>query len=147
MKPSFPPKPAAALADDTACPCGQNLSASKGRLQPVPFGRCCGPLLRGTQTAVHAEALMRSRYTAYVLKDEAYLRASWHSQTCPAELALENDIEWLGLKVHWHKPLDANHAEVAFTARYRQNGKIYRLQEHSRFVCEQGHWLYWDARA
>ena len=52
----------------TPCPCGS------GRA----FGACCGPALSGERPAPTAEALMRSRYTAFTLRDTAYLLASWH---------------------------------------------------------------------
>ena len=60
----------------------------------MTFGECCGPLLQGKQFAVDAEALMRSRYTAYVLGDAAYLRRSWHPDTCPADLSLDAGMQW-----------------------------------------------------
>ena len=50
----------------TPCPCGS------GRA----FGACCGPALSGERPAPTAEALMRSRYTAFTLHDTAYLLAS-----------------------------------------------------------------------
>src|SRR5699024_3702211 len=55
------------------CPCGTT----------EDYGLCCGPLLAGEQTASTAEALMRSRYTAFVVGNDTYLAASWHSQTRP----------------------------------------------------------------
>ena len=88
---------------------------------------------------------MRSRYSAYVLGDLAYLRHSWHPSTCPPDLCLDNDVQWLGLKIERHHPISATEAEVVFVARYRHQGRAYRLHEHSRFVREQGRWLYLDA--
>ena len=88
---------------------------------------------------------MRSRYSAYVLGDVAYLRKSWHPQTCPAELTPDADVQWLGLKIERHRQTSATEAEVVFVARYRQMGRTFRLREHSRFVLEQGHWLYLEA--
>jgi len=88
---------------------------------------------------------MRSRYTAYVLGDEAYLRATWHPDTCPADLQLDPATKWLGLEVRAHRPIDADHAEVEFVARYRVQGRGARLHERSRFVRDaQGRWLYVD---
>lgn len=113
----------------------------------MTFGECCGPLLQGKQFAVDAEALMRSRYTAYVLGDAAYLRRSWHPDTCPADLSLDAGVQWLGLKIERHTRISSTHAEVVFIARYRLDGRVYRLAEHSRFVLEQGRWLYCEALA
>ena len=134
-------------ADTQPCPCGRSGSASKGRSRTVTFGECCSPLLQGKQFAVDAEALMRSRYTAYVLGDAAYLRRSWHPDTCPADLSLDAGVQWLGLKIERHTRISSTHAEVVFIARYRLDGRVHRLAEHSRFVLEQGRWLYCEALA
>ena len=134
-------------ADTQPCPCGRSGSASKGRSRTVTFGECCSPLLQGKQFAVDAEALMRSRYTAYVLGDAAYLRRSWHPDTCPADLSLDAGVQWLGLKIERHTRISPTHAVVVFIARYRLDGRVYRLAEHSRFVLEQGRWLYCEALA
>lgn len=125
----------------TPCPCGR----------PLPYTQCCGPLHAG-QPAADAEALMRSRYSAFVLGDAAYLRASWHPDTCPAE-PLPADppgqrTRWLGLTVQQHRVTGPDTAEVAFVARYRVGGgSAVRLVEHSRFVRIDGRWLYLDALA
>ena len=132
-------------ADTQPCPCGRSGSASKGRSRTVTFGECCSPLLQGKQFAVDAEALMRSRYTAYVLGDAAYLRRSWHPDTCPADLSLDAGMQWLGLKVERHTRISPTQAEVVFVARYRLDGRVHRLAECSRFVLEQGRWLYREA--
>ncbi|SOD57331.1 SEC-C motif-containing protein [Pseudoxanthomonas wuyuanensis] len=92
---------------------------------------------------------MRSRYTAYVMKDEAYLRASWHPDTCPAELQLQDALGartvWLGLTVKRHAVTGADSAEVEFIARYRSGGAAaVKLHEISRFVRSDGRWLYLD---
>lgn len=87
---------------------------------------------------------MRSRYCAYVLGLVDYLRASWHPSTCPADLAPDPATRWLGLEVKRHRAIDADHAEVSFVARWRVQGRGGRMQETSRFVREQGRWLYLD---
>lgn len=134
-----------ALPDTAPCPCGRCEPAAKRQPRPVAFGNCCAPLLRGQQAAADAQALMRSRYSAYVLGDLAYLRSSWHPSTCPPDLSLDDDVQWLGLKIERYHPTSATEAEVVFVARYRHKGRAYRLHEHSRFVREQGRWLYLDA--
>jgi len=88
---------------------------------------------------------MRSRYSAYVLKLEAYLVATWHPDTRPSELDLTaDDTKWLGLEAKKHALQDASHATVEFVARYRVAGKGHRLHELSRFVREDGRWYYVD---
>lgn len=88
---------------------------------------------------------MRSRYAAYVLKLEDYLRATWHPSTRPSELDLSaDDSKWLGLEVRAHRQQDETHATVEFVARYRIAGRGYRLHELSRFIKEDGIWMYID---
>ena len=119
----------------SACYCGS------GR----PYAACCGRLHSGAENAASAEALMRSRYSAYVLKLEDYLLATWHPDTRPSELDLAADgSKWLGLEVRKHAVQDDTHATVEFVARYRIAGRGYRLHEISRFVREDGRWFYLD---
>lgn len=87
---------------------------------------------------------MRSRYCAYVLGLGTYLKSSWHVSTCPADLGLDTATRWLGLKVLRHEQPDDAHAMVEFVARYKVNGRAFRLHETSRFVRENGHWFYVD---
>ena len=117
----------------TDCPCGGKA-----------FATCCAPLLSGAQQAVSAEQLMRSRYTAYTLADDAYLRASWAAKTRPAPSTIsEAGVQWLGLDVRRHGE-EGNEASVEFVARYKIDGRAYRLHEISRFVREDGCWYYLD---
>ena len=119
----------------SACHCGS------GR----PYAACCGPLHAGAENAASAEALMRSRYSAYVLKLADYLLATWHPDTRPSELDLAaDDSKWLGLEVRKHAVQDDTHATVEFVARYRIAGKGHRLHELSRFVKQDGRWYYHD---
>jgi SEC-C motif-containing protein len=88
---------------------------------------------------------MRSRYSAYVRGDLAYLRDTWHASTRPATLApLPPALRWLGLDVRRHVVVDADHATVEFVARSQLNGRATRLHETSRFVREGGRWYYVD---
>lgn len=85
---------------------------------------------------------MRSRYSAYVLGRVEYLLSTWHSSTRPLALELET-TKWLGLTLKHHNPT-GDTAEVEFVARYKVQGKAYRLHETSRFVREHGRWFYVD---
>lgn len=121
-----------------ACPCDSGAA----------YARCCGPLHAGVPAA-DARALMRSRYSAYVLGDADYLLASWHPTTRPAALSLADApgrrTVWLGLKVQAHASTGPDTAEVSFTARLRVGGgSARRMHERSRFVREDGHWFYVD---
>ncbi|MBI2308542.1 MAG: SEC-C domain-containing protein [Rhodocyclales bacterium] len=121
----------AAVAGD-ACPCGS------GR----PYARCCGRWHAG-EPAPTAEALMRSRYAAYVLARHDYLLATWHASTRPPALD-DAPTRWLGLEVKRHEQHGDDSAIVEFVARYRADGRGHRLHETSRFVREDGRWYYVD---
>jgi SEC-C motif-containing protein len=96
------------------------------------------------QAAASAEALMRSRYSAYKLGLHDYLLQTWHASTRPQTLDLSEPLNWLGLKVISHLNTDTQHAQVEFIARYKLHGRAYRLHELSSFVFEQERWLYVD---
>ena len=113
------------------CPCGS------GRT----FGDCCGPIIDGTGQADTAEAVMRSRYCAFVLGAVDYLRASWHPATRPTDLDPDASMQWLGLKVV-RTSTDGDSALVEFVARYKIAGRGYRMHEISRFSRVRGRWLY-----
>jgi len=87
---------------------------------------------------------MRSRYTAFVLKFEAYLLATWHPTTRPTSLNLAEDppIKWLGLQIKRAENVNENFATVEFVARYKIAGKATRLHETSQFERIDGRWYY-----
>ena len=115
------------------CPCGSS-----------DYTACCGIYHNGIP-APDAETLMRSRYSAYVLKLQAYLLATWYPGTRPAALDLAADhTKWLGLAVKRHLPESAGRATVEFVALYKTGGRAARLHEVSRFVREDGRWFYVD---
>lgn len=87
---------------------------------------------------------MRSRYSAYSLLLRDYVLATWHPSTRPASLELDAHTRWLGLEVRDHAAIDDTHSEVAFVARWREQGRGHRMQERSRFVKEDGRWWYVD---
>ncbi|HQT00552.1 MAG: hypothetical protein B7Y26_09020 [Hydrogenophilales bacterium 16-64-46] len=117
------------------CPCGSGAG----------LVHCCGRYHAG-EAAPDAERLMRSRYSAYVLGQEAYLLATWHPATRPRTLDLNATprTQWLGLTVKSHAEQDADHATVEFVARYKRNGRAFRLHETSRFFRIEGRWVYVD---
>lgn len=120
------------------CPCGTALR----------YTDCCGRYHAGPQhlLAPDAEALMRSRYSAYALQLSDYLMATWHPSTRPTEpLEHEPGLRWLGLQVLRHERIDADHARVEFVARSKLGGRANRHRELSRFVREGGRWMYLDA--
>jgi len=123
----------------TLCPC------ESGK----PYSKCCEVFHLGTP-APTAEALMRSRYTAYVLGLEDYLLKTWHPDTRPESLDFtgEDAIKWLGLQVKRHQIVDADSAIVEFVARYKYannlGAKAERMHETSRFRLVNNRWYYVD---
>ena len=116
------------------CPCGHQ----------VAYEQCCGRF-HLQSPAPDAEALMRSRYSAYVLGLEDYLLATWHATTRPQQLELSEPPlpKWLGLEVKTHHA-SGDSATVEFVARCRVGGRARRMHEVSRFVREDGVWYYLD---
>ena len=127
-----PPRPA--LPGGAACPCG---------LGPA-YADCCGRLHSAAARATTAELLMRSRYSAYAVRDEAYLLATWDAATRPRRIDLDEGTEWIGLSVTdtvRGGPFD-DEGVVEFVARYRHDGRRAELAERSRFRRVGGHWVY-----
>jgi len=124
------------------CPCGR----VDAKQRAVSYADCCGRFVEhfSDAPAPDAEHLMRSRYSAFVLARADYLLATWHSSTRPASLDFDVGAKWLGLDVREHKVTGADTAEVEFVARYRVDGRAVRMHERSRFVREDGRWLYVD---
>lgn len=89
---------------------------------------------------------MRSRYTAYVRRDEAYLLRTWEASHRPPSLDLDDTV-WLGLDVlaaDAGGPGDAT-GTVTFVAHYQlSDGSLEALHETSRFVRNDGEWVYLD---
>jgi SEC-C motif-containing protein len=123
----------------SACACGSGKA----------YADCCGRLIEGSEPAASAEALMRSRYTAFALGKAAYLLGTWSAATRPASLALDEQPapKWIGLQVLRHEQQDDSHAVVEFIARYKVNGRAFKMRETSRFAKEDGRWFYVDGDA
>jgi SEC-C motif-containing protein len=126
------------VADGPAspCPCGSGL----------PFGECCQRVHTGAAPAATAEALMRSRYSAFAVGDSAYLRRSWHPSTRPANVTVDPAQRWERLEILATTGGGLLHPEgtVEFRAHYRTAAGRGVLHEISRFVREDGRWTYLD---
>lgn len=111
-----------------------------------PAATCCAPLLNMERPATTALALMRSRYSAYVTADDAYLLKTWDPQTRPAEIQLDDRQRWLGLKIRRVEAgtEDSDHGVVEFVARFKIEGRGHRLHEISRFRRVDDIWVYVD---
>lgn len=116
------------------CPC----------LSGEQYGDCCGRFHRGDAEAPTAEQLMRSRYSAFVVLDAAYLLRTWHPDTRPAQLELDPAVGWRRLDIvstGRGGPLDTE-GTVEFEAYYRHDGERGVQHETSRFLREDRRWYY-----
>ncbi len=128
---------------DVLCPCGSEKK----------FTQCCEPYLLKTKKAPTAEALMRSRYSAYVVQNIDYVVDTHHEST-KKELVREDieawseEAKWLGLKII---KTDAGTEKdeqglVEFKCSYELDGKIQNHHEISEFVKENGTWFFREGR-
>ena len=90
---------------------------------------------------------MRSRYSAFVLRDAAYVLASWDARTRPSSMDFDEHTQWLGLTVHAASE-QGNAGEVSFSARFKEADGWYELAEVSSFEkSADGFWRYVDGNA
>lgn len=111
------------------------------------YRSCCAPLHEGTP-AETAEALMRSRYSAFALGLEDHLFRTWHPRTRPAGPFTSAGLAWRGLTVLRTEDGGAGDSAgvVEFEARYVDGtGAEQVLRETSRFERRAGRWVYVDA--
>ena len=107
---------------------------------------CCEPILNNTKVAQTPEQLMRSRYSAYVTCNSAYLLSSWHNSTRPDTVSIDPDQHWLGLTIKTVSTgtNDTTQGTVEFVARFKIRGKGHRLRERSQFAKFDDRWYYID---
>lgn len=124
------------------CPCGSGAA----------FEHCCEPYVTGCSAPKTAEALMRSRYTAYVREDIAYLKATlWpkfqKSFDGPGTARWAAESHWTGLKVLKTERGEEGDRDgtVLFEARYLAGGKLTTHRELSLFRKKSGRWYYVEA--
>ncbi len=121
------------------CLCGRSLG----------FETCCQPIHRsGAGLGITAEALMRARYSAYVIGNEQFLIDSWHPDTRPAAIDFTPGIRWTGLTV-----IDTvngggldSEGTVEFVAQFATADGPNQLHEVSSFVRQGGNWVYVDGK-
>jgi SEC-C motif domain protein len=118
------------------CPC-------RKKSDSTTYEACCQPYHLGVQIAATAEALMRSRYSAFVQRNAAYVSATWHPSTRPQLIDFEVGQTWVALQVI-ATTANGDTATVQFTARSLIRGQSHLLKETSRFVREGGRWTYVD---
>ncbi|WP_295801386.1 YchJ family metal-binding protein [uncultured Microbulbifer sp.] len=106
-----------------------------------PFVQCCDLYLSGKTYPNTAEALMRSRYTAYALGKPAYLKKTWHPDSCPELEAEDLQTKWVRLEVIKSKQ-GLKKSIVEFRAWFDENGEERALHEISLFKLHRKRWVY-----
>ena len=121
------------------CPCNSGLD----------FSACCEPYISGLKNAPTAEALMRSRYSAYTEKAIDYI-----IETCTKDEKDRIDVQqtrnwsersnWLGLKILATEKGSFGDTEgiVEFEASYEMDGLKEVHHERARFKKQDGLWRY-----
>lgn len=115
----------------------------------TPFSECCEPVLANHANALTPLALMRSRYTAYVLKNNRHLLTTWDFSTRPKEFNTDDGaVKWLNLTIHSHgEAADKEDCgEVEFSARFLDHEQLCTMHETSRFRRKNGLWYYIDGK-
>lgn len=117
------------------CPC------NSGEL----YKSCCALYHNKSAYPPTAEKLMRSRYSAYVLKNEKYLLYTWQTSKRPPSLAL-NSVRWTGLEILSIKDgLESDTTGVVeFVAKYSLGNQDGKVHEISNFLKENNKWFYVD---
>lgn len=121
------------------CPCGSGAS----------YERCCGKFHARIALPATAEALMRSRYTAFVKGLVDYLintrhPSERHQDTKSTIQATIDQCHWQCLTVLKTEQGGENDTEgfVTFTAKYQESGTTGNLSERSYFKRDDAQWFY-----
>lgn len=116
----------------------------------LKYTDCCFPFVSTAELPQTPEQLMRSRYSAYVIKNAEYIFQTYHSSKRSA-LSIESLLEWansasfIKLEIVNAKHHDKNNiGEVEFIASFIENNTLCQLHERSNFVREDGQWRYVD---
>lgn len=121
------------------CPCGQH---AKG--QRLAYQTCCQTYHQGA-LALTPETLMRSRYSAFVMRLHDYLIATHHPDTLngltQSILNSDNQTLWLGLSIQ-RSATTGDNGLVEFHAWYQEDNHLDAIHEVSQFIRQQGVWWY-----
>ncbi|MCQ3829684.1 hypothetical protein HXX02_09515 [Microbulbifer elongatus] len=115
----------------SSCPCGTGKS----------IDQCCGLYLSGQTYPNNAEALMRSRYSAYITGNIPYLKKTWHPDTCPELTSDDLHTNWLRLDVVRSKK-GLKKSVVEFKAWFDEGDSERALHEISLFKLHKKRWVY-----
>lgn len=131
------------MSEVLTCPCGL----------PENYQMCCGKIIEGNEPANSAEALMRSRYTAFALNKMDHIRQS-HDPSTRSELDMEGNqawssrADWKGLEIVRVEKGAEDDADgvVEFIARYDMDGVPQEHHELSTFKKVKGQWYFVDGK-
>lgn len=124
------------------CPCGL----------PTPYHDCCGQYIEQDLAAPTPEALMRSRYTAFVLGKIAYIQQTMRgiaAKDFSPEKTQQwlDEVTWISLHVSAAKMKTPRLGFVTFEARYHMAGKLHVMREKSEFHLIENRWYYVAGKA
>jgi len=127
------------LTTPTFCRCGSG----------IDYAQCCAPFHSGGKKPLTAEALMRSRFTAYALHNARYLLDTWDATVRPELIDFSKEkVDWQRLEIGTTKKGGAKDTKgvVAFKAYYLQDDEAYVMTEISQFIKRAGGWFYLDGQ-
>lgn len=121
------------------CPCGSKLK----------YAICCRKFHKGKLNAPTAEALMRSRFSAYVVNNPQYIYRTWAEETRPSLQSLreEKSENFIALEVLSTQLGGTTDKEgiVEFIATFKVEDKTYEHREKSTFRRSKNRWVYVNA--
>ena len=125
------------------CPCGL----------PTAYEQCCQPYIKGEQKVPTAEALLRSRYSAYVHAEIDYIQNTQDISTRksfdrPGAERWAAEADWQGLEIiEQHAGgADDTSGTIEFKAEYTIKQQTQRLHELSEFKKREGEWFFVDSK-
>ncbi len=115
-----------------------------------PYESCCQPLHKG-ELALTAEALMRSRYSAFAKGEIAYILQSVHPDKREEHdeksiRSWSESSQWQGLEILETRDglADDETGSVEFVAKFSQKGRPNRHHELAHFKKHEGQWFFHD---
>jgi SEC-C motif-containing protein len=126
-------------AMSTDCPCGSSKALAS----------CCQPLLDG-EPASGPEQLMRSRFTAFVVKNLDYIMNTTDPQTLH-DFDMEGTKAWAATSEFFKLEIlkasaEGNKGMVEFKAHFRTGDKEQIHHEISKFRKQAGVWYFRDGK-
>jgi len=113
----------------------------------VKYNACCQPYHESKKVPDTAEYLMRSRFTAYAMRNSEYLLKTWDSSKRPETIDFSKEnVVWTKLEIVPTKKGSTNDKKglVEFKAYYESEDEEYVMKEMSRFKKHAGQWVYID---